>query len=376
MRGGERPQWEKDMKTALKPLLIGAAALGLQAGIAQAQSINVFNWSDYIAPDTIEKFTAATGITVNYDVFDSNETLEARMLAGSSGFDVVVPTSDYMQRQIMAGVYQPLNRELLPNWDNMDADLMALAAAFDEGNAHSAIYLWGTTGIGYNAQAVAERLGEDYEVDSWSLIFDPEKAALFQDCGIAWLDTEKEMFPAAMRYLGLDPTSTSEEDFDAAVELLMGVRSTVRYFHSSQYISDLANGEICLAVGWSGDVLQAAERADDTDQPFEVGYAIPDEGAHLWFDMLVIPSDAPNPEGAHAFINFLMEPEIAADITNYVMFPNANAASTPMVDEEVLNDPTIYPSDEAKAGFWTLQPYDNRTERTSTRLWTRVRTGQ
>lgn len=364
------------MKHAFKPLMIGAAALGLQAGIAHANSINVFNWSDYIAPDTIEKFTAATGIAVNYDVFDSNDTLEARMLAGSSGFDVVVPTSDYMQRQIMAGVYQPLNRDLLPNWDNMDADLMALAAAFDEGNEHSAIYLWGTTGIGYNAQAVAERLGEDYEVNSWSIVFDPEKAALFQDCGIAWLDTEKEMFPAAMRYLGLDPTSTSEDDFNAAVELLLGVRPTVRYFHSSQYISDLANGEICLAVGWSGDVLQAAERAADTDQPFEVGYAIPDEGAHLWFDMLVIPADAPNPEGAHAFINFLMEPEIAADITNYVMFPNANAASTPLVDEEVRNDPTIYPSAEAKAGFWTLQPYDNRTERTSTRLWTRVRTGQ
>lgn len=352
------------------------SALVLHAGIAGADSINVFNWSDYIAPDTLEKFTAATGISVNYDVFDSNDTLEARMLAGSSGFDVVVPTSDYMQRQILAGVYQPLNRDLLPNWDNMDPELMALAAAFDPDNEHSVIYLWGTTGIGFNAQAVAERLGEDYEVNTWSLIFDPEKAALFQDCGIAWLDTEKEMFPAAMNYLGLDPTSTSDEDFNAAVDLLMGVRPYVRYFHSSQYISDLANGEICIAVGWSGDVLQAAERADETGQPFEVGYAIPDEGAHLWFDMLVIPADAPNPEGAHAFINFIMDAEIAADITNYVMFPNANAASTPFIDEEVLNDPTIYPSAEAKAGFWTLQPYDNVTERTSTRLWTRVRTGQ
>ncbi len=360
---------------ATRLALLGGAFV-LHAGLASADSINVFNWSDYIAPDTLEKFTAATGISVNYDVFDSNDTLEARMLAGSSGFDVVVPTSDYMQRQIMAGVYQPLNRDLLPNLENMDPDLMALAAAFDPGNEHSVIYLWGTTGIGFNAQAVAERLGDDYEVDTWSLIFDPEKAALFQDCGIAWLDTEKEMFPAAMRYLGLDPTSTSEDDFNAAVDLLMGVRPYVRYFHSSQYISDLANGEICLAVGWSGDVLQAAERASETGQPFEVGYAIPDEGAHLWFDMLVIPSDAPNPEGAHAFINFIMEAEIAADITNYVMFPNANAASTPFINEEVLNDPTIYPSEEAKAGFWTLQPYDNRTERATTRLWTRVRTGQ
>ena len=357
-------------------ILAATAAMVVQASAATANSINVFNWSDYIAPDTIEKFTAATGISVNYDVFDSNETLEARMLAGSSGFDVVVPTSDYMQRQIMAGVYQPLERDLLPNLKNMDADLMALAAAFDADNAHSVIYLWGTTGIGYNTQAVADRLGEDYVVDSWSIIFDPEKAALFQDCGIAWLDTEKELIPPAMRYLGLDPTSTSEEDFNAAAEMLMQVRPTVRYFHSSQYISDLANGEICLAVGWSGDVLQAAERASETGQSFEVGYAIPDEGAHLWFDMLTIPADAPNPEGAHAFINFVMDAQIAADITNYVMFPNANAASTPLIDEAVLNDPTVYPSDAARAGFWTLQPYDNRTERVSTRLWTRLRTGQ
>lgn len=353
-----------------------AVAIIASAGAAQAQSVNVFNWSDYIAPDTIERFTAATGITVNYDVFDSNDTLEARMLAGSSGFDVVVPTSDFMQRQIAAGVYQPLNKDLLPNLVHMDPQLMQLAAAFDPGNEHSVIYMWGTTGLGYNAAAVAERLGEGAEVDSWSLIFDPEKAALFQDCGIAWLDAPTEMFPAAMRYLGLDPTSTDEADFNAAAELLNGVRPTVRYFHSSQYISDLANGEICLAVGWSGDVLQAAERADEAGSGIEVGYAIPDEGAHLWFDMLVIPADAPNPEAAHAFINFLMEPQIAADITNYVMFPNANAASNAFIDEEVLNDPTIYPSAEAKQGFWTLQPYDNRTDRLVTRLWTRVRTGQ
>lgn len=352
------------------------AAILASAGALQAQTVNVYNWSDYIAPDTIERFTAETGISVNYDVFDSNDTLEARMLAGSSGFDVVVPTADFMQRQIAAGVYQPLNKDLLPNLSNMDPQLMALAEAFDPGNEHGVIYLWGTTGIGYNAAAVAERMGDDYEVDSWDIVFDPETAARFQDCGIAWLDAPTEMFPAAMRYLGLDPTSTEQADFDAAAELLNGVRSTVRYFHSSQYISDLANGEICLAVGWSGDVLQAAERADEAGAGVEVGYAIPDEGAHLWFDMLVIPADAPNPEAAHAFINFLMEPEVSADIVNYVMFPDANAASNEFIDEEILNDPTIFPSAEAKEGFWTLSPYDSRTDRIVTRLWTRVRTGQ
>jgi putrescine transport system substrate-binding protein len=367
---------EKPMTKHTARLGIAIAALTSLPLAASADSINVFNWSDYIAPDTIEKFTAATGITVNYDVYDSNETLEARMLAGSSGFDVVVPTSDYLQRQIAAGVYQPLDMSKLPNMANMDPDLMALAAAFDEGNAHSSIYLWGTTGLGFNKQAVAERMGEDYVVDSWSLVFDPEIAGKFADCGIAWLDTPKELVPPAMKYLGLDPTSTAAEDFEKAGTLLEAVRPTVRYLHSSQYISDLANGEICLAVGWSGDILQAATRAEETEQPFEVGYAIPNEGAHLWFDMMAIPVDAPNPEGAHAFINFMMDAQIAADLTNYVQYPNGNAASTPLVDEEVVSDPTIYPTAEAKAGFWTLKPYDNAAERASTRLWTRLRTGQ
>ncbi|HHX91361.1 MAG TPA: polyamine ABC transporter substrate-binding protein [Paracoccus sp.] len=352
------------------------AAPLLSAGAAHSQSVNVYNWSDYIGPDTLEHFTAETGISVNYDVFDSNDTLEARLLAGSSGFDVVVPTADFMQRQIAAGVYQPLDKDLLPNLANMDPQLMALAAVFDPDNAHGVIYMWGTTGIGYNVDAVAQRMGEDYEVESWDIIFDPETAARFQDCGIAWLDAPTEMFPAAMRYLGLDPTSTEQADFEAAAELLNGVRSTVRYFHSSQYISDLANGEICLAVGWSGDVLQAGERAAEAGSGVEVGYAIPDEGAHLWFDMLAIPADAPNPEGAHAYINFIMDPEVSAGIVNYVMFPDANAESHAYIDDEILNDPTIYPSAEAREGFWTLSPYDSRTDRVATRLWTRVRTGQ
>lgn len=355
--------------TALTALVLSAAAV-------QAQVVNVYNWSDYIAEDTLAAFTAATGITVNYDVYDSNDTLEARMLAGSSGFDVVVPTGDFLQRQISAGVYQPLNRDLLPNLANMDPALMALAEAFDPGNAHSVIYLWGTTGIGYNAAAVAARMGEDYEVNSWDILFNPEIASRFADCGIAWLDSHTEILPAALRYIGREPITTSEDDFNAAAEMLQQVRPFVRYFHSSQYISDLANGEICLAIGWSGDILQAATRAEEAGNGVEVGYAIPNEGAHLWFDLFAIPADAPNPEGAHAFINFMMDAQIAANNTNYVAYPNANAASTPLIDEAILNDPTIYPSDEARAGFWTLRPYDSRTDRVVTRIWTRLRTGQ
>jgi putrescine transport system substrate-binding protein len=353
------------------------AVLLASTALAQAQgTVNVFNWSDYIAEGILDEFTARTGIRVNYDVFDSNDTLEARMLAGASGFDVVVPTSDYMQRQIAAGVYQPLNRDLLPNLANMDPALMELAAAFDPGNEHGIIYLWGTTGIGYNRAAVDARMGEGHVVDSWSMIFDPEIVSRFADCGVAVLDAPTELLPPAMRYLGLNPNSTEQADLEAAAALMTTIRPHIRYFHSSQYISDLANGEICLAVGWSGDILQAAARAEEAGQGVEVNYAIPVEGAHLWFDMLVIPRDAPNPEAAHAFINFLMDPEIAARNTNYVAYPNANLASKPLIDEDILNDPTIYPTDETIATSWTLQPYDSRTDRLVTRLWTRVRTGQ
>ena len=357
-------------------VMAACAAIIAQAGAAQAEVVNVFNWSDYITDEVLERFTAETGITVNYDVYDSNDTLEARLLAGSSGFDVVVPTATFLQRQIAAGVYQPLDRDLLPNWDNMDPDLMAAAASHDPGNEHATIYMWGTTGIGYNIDMVAERLGEDFEVDTWAMVFDPEVASQLADCGISWLDSPTDMYPAAFAWMGLDPQSTDTADFEAATEMMQAVRPHVRYFHSSQYISDLANGEICVAVGWSGDVLQAAERADEADRGVNVWYAIPREGAMQWFDMLAIPADAPNPENAHAFINFMMDPAAAADITNYVWFPNANAAAFELVDEDIRTDPAIYPTDEVTETLFTGVTYGGQTDRIVTRLWTRVRTGQ
>ncbi len=358
---------------ALTATAVSALAL---AGAAQAEGVvNVLNWSDYITDEVLEQFTEETGIRVVYDVYDSNDTLEARLLAGSSGFDVVVPTATFMQRQIAAGVYQPLNRDLLPNWENMDDDLMAAAASHDPDNEHGVIYMWGTTGIGYNIDMVAERLGEDFDVDTWAMVFDPEIAGQLADCGISWLDSPTDMFPAALAYLDLDPQSTDAEDFEAAADMMMEAREHVRYFHSSQYISDLANGEICVAVGWSGDVLQAAERAEEAGRGINVWYAIPAEGAMQWFDMLAIPADAPNPENAHAFINFIMKPEIAAAITNYVWFPNANAAAFELVDEDIREDPAIYPTDEVAETLFTGVTYDGRTDRLVTRLWTRVRTG-
>lgn len=360
-----------------RPLpLLAAAVLAAGPAFAQQQVVHVYNWSDYIAEDTIAKFEAATGIRVIYDVYDSNETLEAKLLAGNSGYDVVVPTSHYLARQIKAGLYMPLDKSKLPNLAGMDEALMARAAVYDPDNAHAVIYQWGTTGIGYNVDKVAERLGADYEVNSWSLIFDPEIAAKLADCGISLLNESNDVLQTALNYLGLDPMSQNEEDLEKAAQLLESVRPYIRYFHSSQYISDLANGEICVAMGWSGDVLQAQSRAIEAGNGVDVAYVIPDEGALIWFDMMAIPADAPNPDAAHAFINFVLTPEIMADITNYVYFPNAVAASKPFINPEVLEDPTIYPPEELKARLFPSAIRDPRIERTVTRLWTRVTTGR
>ena len=357
-------------------LLATAATVAAGAVAAQDNVVNVYNWSDYIAEDTIEKFEAATGIKVVYDVFDSNEVLEAKMLTGHSGYDVVVPTSDFLQRQVAAGAYQPLDKSQLPNLVNMDADLMAGAAVYDPDNEYATIFMWGTTGIGYNVGAVAERLGEDYEVNSWELVFNPEIASKLADCGVTMLDAPTEMIPAAMNYLGLDPRSTDVADLEAGAALLESVRPHIRYFNSSQYINDLANGDICVSVGWSGDVFQALYRAEEAENGVEIGYVIPDEGALQWFDMLAIPVDAPHADNAHTFINFIMDAQITADITNYVWYANGNAASMPMVDEEIKSDPGIFPTEAASAKLWSSKVYDARTDRTVTRLWTKVKTGQ
>jgi putrescine transport system substrate-binding protein len=357
------------------PLTALAAMLALPA-LAQPNEIHVYNWSDYIAEDTVAKFEEATGIKVVYDVYDSNEVLEAKLLAGSSGYDVVVPTSSFLQRQIAAGVYQPLDKTKLPNLANMDPALMERAAFYDPDNAHATIWMWGTTGIGYNVEAVEERLGPEAPVDSWALVFDPQYAAKLADCGISLLDSSTDILPSALAYLGLDPTSQEGEDFEKAAALVEAVRPYVRYFHSSQYISDLANGEICVAVGFSGDVFIAADRAVQAGTGIEIAYSVPKEGAQQWFDMAAIPADAPNPDGAHAFLNFVMDPQISADITNHVWYANANAASLPLVDPEIAGDPSIFPPDEVRAKLFPTVVHDARTDRLLTRLWTAVKTGQ
>jgi putrescine transport system substrate-binding protein len=337
--------------------------------------LNVYNWSDYIAEDTNASFEAKAGIKVNYDVFDSNEVLETKLLAGRTGYDVVVPSASFLERQIKAGVFMKLDKSKLPNLANMDPEIMERVGKHDPGNEYAVPYLWGTTGIGYNPDKVKAALGTD-TIDSWAVIFDPENAKKLQGCGLTMLDAPGEVIDSALIYLGRDPNSESAEDLAAAEELLMKVRPYVRYLHSSQYINDLANGEICVALGWSGDILQAQARGAEAATPVAVKYSIPKEGAIMWFDMLAIPADAPHPNNAHEYINYLMEPAVIAAVSNYVAYANGNSASFEMVDEAVRTDPSVYPTPEVKAKLYPHLAESQDYSRLSNRAWTRFRTGQ
>ncbi|MBB6095770.1 putrescine transport system substrate-binding protein [Povalibacter uvarum] len=352
------------------------AQQGPQAAAAgeEEKVLHVFNWSDYIAEDTIKNFEEKTGIKVTYDVFDSNDVLETRLLAGNSGFDVVVPSASFLERQIKAGVFQKLDKGQLPNLSNMDPDIMQRVALHDPANEHSVTYLWGTTGIGYNEAKIKAILG-DTPVDSWNLIFDPKQIAKFKDCGVSVLDAPDELLKITLAWMGRDPNSQKEEDLKAAEEKLMAIRPFIRKIHSSQYIEDLANGDLCVAVGWSGDILQSRDRAAEAGQGTVIKYAIPKEGTIVWFDMLAIPTDAKHPKNAHAFINYLMDPQVAANNSNFVNYANGNAASLPMVNDEVKNDPGIYPTPEVKAKLFPSLAYGEDFTRLMTRMWTKFTTG-
>ncbi|RRV17230.1 polyamine ABC transporter substrate-binding protein [Pseudomonas saudiphocaensis] len=364
--------------TPFAKTLFALTLTGALAGAAQAQEkvLHVFNWSDYIAEDTLSNFTKETGIKVVYDVFDSNEVLEAKLLAGSSGYDIVVPSNPFLAKQIKAGVFQKLDKSKLSNWDNLDKDLLKALEPSDPGNEYSVPYMWGTIGIGYNPEKVKAALGEDAPVDSWDLVFKPENIEKLKSCGVAFLDSPTEMLPAALHYLGHASDSGKADQLKQAEELFMQIRPHVAYFHSSKYISDLANGNICVAIGYSGDIYQAKSRAEDAQNGVNVSYNIPKEGAGSFFDMLAIPADAKNVENAHVFLNYLMKPEVMAPIVDYVQFPSANAASTPLVAEEIRTDPGIYPSQEVLQKLYTFTDLDPKTQRTMTRSWTRIKSGR
>ncbi len=346
-----------------------------EAAAPEEKAVSVLNWSDYIGDTTTADFEKATGIKVTYDVFDSNEVLETKLLAGRSGYDIVVPTAPFLERQIKAGVFLPLDKAKLPNLKHMDPEIMQRVSAHDPGNQYSITYLWGTIGLGYNPDMVKKALGTD-TIDSWAAILDPENAKKLAKCGITMLDAPTDVYGSVAIYLGVDPNSETPQDLKTVEMALMKVRPYIRYFHSSSYINDLASGEICVALGWSGDMLQARDRGAAAAKPVKISYAIPKEGAINYFDMLAIPADSPHPDNAHAFLNYMMDPQAIAKVTNKVRFANGNAASLQFVDDAIKNDPNIYPSAEIRARLHPDLSESQAFSRELNRAWTRIRSGQ
>ena len=363
------------MHQAIRHVLGAAAAALVLTSAVQAQEVRIYNWSDYIDESLLDQFSDETGIDVIYDVFDSNEVLETKLLAGGTGYDVVVPTGSFLARQIQAGAFMPLDKSKLPNLVNAWDAIEQQTTIYDPDNTYSINYMWGTTGIGYNVDKVAEILGDDAPANSLALIFDPANMEKLAECGVFFLDAPTEMIPAALRYIGEDPDTKDTDILAKAEPVLQAVRPYVRKFHNSEYINALANGEICVALGWSGDVLQARDRAAEADNGVTIEYAIPSEGALMWFDQMAIPADAPNPEAAHRFLNFILEPEVAAAASNYVYFANGNKASQPLLAEDVIGDTAIYPDEATVSNLYITTPYDPRSQRFVTRMWTRVKTG-
>lgn len=338
--------------------------------------LNVYNYSDYIAEETIPGFQEQTGIRVTYDVYDSDEVLETKLLAGSSGYDVVVPTLNFFGRQIQAGVFMKLDKGKIPNLANIDPKILERIAGQDPGNEYGVPYMMGTTGIGYNVDKITEIFGSTEVANSWDIVFKPENISKLKDCGVTLLDTPADMLPIALHYLGEDPHSGDPEKLQKAADLIKSIRPYVQNFHSSQYVSALANGSICLAVGWSGDIIQARDRAEEAENGVNVAYSIPKEGAPQWFDMLAIPADAKHPQNAHAFINYLLDPQVAANNTNYIHYANPVSAATPLVDEAIRNDPTIYPPEDVAERMFTYAINSPETDKLYTRLWTEIKTGR
>ena len=346
--------------------IISVAGLSI-APLASAEQLNIFNWSDYIDEDSIPNFIAETGIETTYDTFDSNETLEALLLAGDSGYDIVVPSDTFLKRQSELGVFQPLDKSRLVGLENLNPFVMSKIAAYDEGGTYSVPYMWGTTGIGYGAEAVEEKLGVDAPTDSWSLVFDPANAAKLGECGFYMLDAPDQIIPAALNYLGLNPDSQDPAELVRALEVLMPIRPYITKLDSSEYIDALASGEICVAVGWSGDIFIARDAAEDVT----VEYVVPSEGALMWFDLMAIPADAANVDQAYTFLNYMLRPEVIAAASNYVYYANANQAAFDqgLIDEEVTGDPAIYPDEATLEKLYTTTPYSFELDEFVQQIW-------
>ncbi|MDD1012421.1 polyamine ABC transporter substrate-binding protein [Pseudomonas sp. TNT2022 ID1025] len=355
--------------------MLAGAGLTLAISVQAAPTVHIYNWSDYIGQTTLADFEKATGIKPVQDVFDSNETLEGKLLAGRTGYDVVVPSNHFLGKQIKAGAFQKLDKALLPNYANLDPALMERLNKNDPGNQYAVPYLWGTNGIGYNVEKVKAALGTD-KIDSWAMLFEPENIKKLSKCGVAFLDSADEMLPAVLNYMGRDPNSTNPNDYADAEKKLLAVRPYVTYFHSSKYISDLANGDICVAAGFSGDVFQAKSRAEEAGKGVQVAYAIPKEGGNLWFDMLAIPKDSKNVKEAHAFINYLLKPEVIAQVSDYVGYANPNPKAGDLMEQSVRTDAAVYPPQEVLDKLYVNSELPPKVQRLMTRSWTKVKSGK
>ena len=352
-----------------------AGALGVHAVAAEEKRLYIYNWTDFIGPDTIAKFEKLTGIKVTYDVYDSEETMEARLMAGSSGYDVVSASTDFFSREIKAGVYEALDKSKLPNWKNLDPRILAIQAAYDPGNAHAVPYLHSINGFAYNVDMIKARM-PNAPVDSLDMLFKPEVVSKFADCGVTFLDSAEDVIQLALNYLGLDPNTTRREDFKAAENLILKVRPYIRSFDSSEYLNGLANREVCVAMSWSSDYALSHARALAAGVNVNLAFTVPKEGANETFSSLLIPEGAPHPQAAYEFINFILRPDIIAEISNAIYYGNDNLASRPLVDPRILADVTLYPTPEIEARLYKSAEVNAATERIRTRTWTRIKTAK
>ncbi|GEP11272.1 polyamine ABC transporter substrate-binding protein [Methylobacterium gnaphalii] len=362
-------------RTLVAAFALAALALGGPVRAAE-RVINIYNWSDYIDPKVLDDFTKETGIKVVYDTYDSNEVLETKLLAGKSGYDVVAPSGPFLQRLIKAGVFQPLDKSKLTNLGNVWPDIAARLQAYDPGNVFAVDYMWGTTGIGFNAGMVRERLGNEAALNSWSLVLNPSTMNKLKECGVMMIDSPEDLIPSILPFFGPKMDPKRWDDISKVTDALYKVRGSVRKFHSSEYINALANGDICVAVGYSGDVLQARKRAEEAKNDVKIEYVIPKEGAEMWFDTFAIPKDAPHAADAHVFLNYMLRPEVAAANTNFVSYASGNLPAKKLVKPEILANPGIYPDDATLQRLVVNTAWPDNTQRFVTRLWTRIRTGR
>ena len=373
MTGSARPA--KPALIALAAASLVTAATSLPPPANADGELNIYNWSDYIGENTVANFEKEYNVKVRYDMYDGNETLEAKLVLGNTGYDIVFPSSSFFARQIKAGIYMPLDRSKLTNWSNLDQWVLMQQAGYDPGNVYAVPYMWGTNGVTYNVDMVKERM-PDAPLDSLSMIFDPDVVSKFQDCGVSLLDSPEDVFPLALAYMGKDPTSQNPDDIVAATDMLMKIRPYIQLFDSQQYLNALPNGDRCVAMTWSGDYAVAAGRAEEAGLDINLAYTVPKEGSNIWFDAMLVPKDAPNPENAHLFLNYMLRPDVIAECTNYTYYANGNQAAKKLVLPEILEDPAIYPDAETQKRMFPSVVRTEEVQRVITREWTRLKTGQ